>query len=160
MHIIRLVPAGVRQALHRRGSLGRLGLLAVLVAAPLASAQTIYTCVDAKGHKTFQNSPCPAGMRIDRARDYDEAPVDPRLEAQTRQTQREMDARNRAANQDTVTTQVVVAPRGEDARDRQRRRCAEARAYRERELERVGLRRTYDLLSRLDRMVFDACKGV
>ena len=114
----------------------------------------------AKGHKTYQNSPCPVGTRIDRARDYDEVPVDPRLEAQTRQTQREMDARNRAARQDAVTTQVFVTPRGEDARDRQRRLCAEARAYREREIERVGLRRTYDLLSRLDRMVFDACKGL
>ena len=143
-----------------RGLLRCAGLLVALSAASVAGAQTIYTCVDAKGHKTFQNSPCPVGTRIDRARDYDEAPVDPRLAAQTRQTQREMDARNRAANQDAVTTQVLVAPRGEDARDRQRRLCAEARAYRERELERAGLRRTYDLLSRLDRKVFDACKGL
>ena len=160
MHIVEFGPREVRPSRTSRGLLRRAGLVVALSAAPLAGAQTIYTCVDAKGHKTFQNAPCPVGTRVDRARDYDEAPVDPRLAAQTRQTQREMDARNRAANQEVVTTQVVVAPRGEDARDRQRRLCAEARAYRERELERVGLRRTYDLLSRLDRMVFDACKGL
>lgn len=160
MHIVGLFRDGVPRVRHRRDPLHLLGLLVVVTAAPMAGAQTIYTCVDAKGHKTFQNSPCPVGTRVDRARDYDEVPVDPRLEAQTRQTQREMDARNRAASQGAVTTQVFVAPRGEDARDRQRRLCAEARAYRERELERVGLRRTYDLLSRLDRMVFDACKGL
>ena len=160
MHIITRAASATHDPRHCRGPLRLLGLSALVAIAPLASAQTIYTCVDAKGHKTFQNSPCPVGTRIDRARDYDEAPVDPRLEAQTRQTQREMDARNRAASQDAVTSQVVVTPRGEDARDRQRRLCAEARAYRERELERVGLRRTYDLLSRLDRMVFDACKGL
>lgn len=160
MLIIGFAPGSVRPFRRSRGLLRLAGLLVVLSTGPLAYAQTIYTCVDAKGHKTYQNSPCPVGTRIDRARDYDEAPVDPRLEAQTRQTQREMDARTRAANQGAVTTQVVVAPRGEDARDRQRRLCAEARAYRERELERVGLRRTYDLLSRLDRMVFDACKGL
>lgn len=160
MHIIGVRSGGCGPFHPRRRLLAFAGLVIVLSAPALAAAQTIYTCVDAKGHKTFQNSPCPAGTRIDRARDYDEAPVDPRLAAQTRQTQREMDARNRAASQDAVNTRVVVAPRGEDARDRQRRLCAEARAYRERELERVGLRRTYDLLSRLDRMVFDACKGV
>ena len=116
--------------------------------------------MDAKGHKTFQNAPCPAGTRVVRQRDYDEVEVDPRLQAQTRRAQQEMDARNRSARSSSGDGVVVVAPRGEDARDRQRRQCAEARAYRERELERVGLRRTYDLLSRLDRMVFDACKGL
>lgn len=144
----------------RRAAALAFTLLASVALMPLGHGQSIFTCVDAKGHTTYQNAPCPAGTRVVRQRDYDDVDVDPRLEAQTRRAQQEMDARNRAARASGGDRVVVVAPRGEDARDRQRRECAEARAYRERELERAGLRRTYDLLSRLDRRVFDACKGL
>lgn len=38
--------------------------------------------------------------------------------------------------------------------------CAMARQERADTLERVGLKRTYDLLQRLDAMVREACKGL
>ena len=39
-------------------------------------------------------------------------------------------------------------------------RCRSARAHREAVLQAVGLKRTYDLLSQLDREVWEACKDV
>jgi hypothetical protein len=117
-----------------------------------ASVQTdpphmVYRCVGKAGAVSLQSQPCSADQRVTRAI-Y--APPD-------------VERVRRPTVVSSAPTQTISYGSGPSAADYQRSQrqaaCANAKASREDTLKRVGLKRTYDLLQRLDAMVYEACKG-
>ncbi len=112
-------------------------------------AQVVYKCA-AKGKPvSFQSEPCASGTRSvktvsappDR---YTPPAYQPAPQQQTRY-------------ENVVYNNVQTVP---DARAQRRANCEAAKRYRENKLDRVGLKRTYDLLQQLDAHVARECKGV
>jgi hypothetical protein len=128
-------------------------IAACLLPAAHISAQEINTCIDARGMKRYQNAPCDLGQRTLSVRRYATQPEDPALAARSAAIQQEMDRRNRPSGR----TSVVRA--GNARRAGGASPCQVAKAKREATLQRVGLKRNFDLLSRLDSEVWDVCKG-
>lgn len=131
-------------------------LMAGTLAAP-AAAQTVQKCIAADGHVTLTSAECGAGERL--AASYAAVPehVAPGSAAGA-------DAgRKTPARAAQPGTAARVAP-GRSARTApaHRRsgpdRCRAARDRRERALARVGLKRTFDLLRKLDDEVWAACR--
>jgi hypothetical protein len=112
----------------------------------------IHVCIDAGGHVAYQSMPCADGQRTRAVRNYRSQAVDPALVARTREIEREMDQRNRGASTARTLRTSGSAKRAPDP-------CKAAKARRKATLDRVGLKRTYDLLSQLDREVWEVCKG-
>lgn len=112
----------------------------------------IHVCIDAGGHVAYQSMPCADGQRTRAVRNYRAQAVDPVLVARTREIEREMDQRNRGASTVRTLRASGSAKRAPDP-------CKAAKAKRKATLDRVGLKRTYDLLSQLDREVWEVCKG-
>jgi hypothetical protein len=118
-----------------------------------AVAQRIHICVDARGARSYQNLPCAADQRTASVRPYETKPEDPALAARTAAIQQEMDRRNRPSGKATVVRAASARRAGPTP-------CQAAKIKREATLKRVGLKRTYDLLSRLDSEVWELCKGL
>jgi Domain of unknown function (DUF4124) len=116
-------------------------------------AQRIHTCVDARGTRSYQNLPCAADQRTASVRSYEARPEDPTLAARTAAIQQEMDRRNRPSGKATVVRAASLRRAGPTP-------CQAAKTRREATLKQVGLKRTYDLLSRLDSEVWELCKGL
>lgn len=112
----------------------------------------IHVCIDAGGHVAYQSMPCADGQRTRAVRSYRAQAVDPALVARSREIEREMDQRNRGASTVRTLRTSGSAKRAPDP-------CKAAKAKRKATLDRVGLKRTYDLLSQLDREVWEVCKG-
>lgn len=113
-----------------------------------ADAPKVFRC-EAEGRAvSFQSAPCTADQRMTR---------EIRVFQDFRQPNR------RPPPQPPSSTEPARYGSRTTARDPQvaveRARCASARAYREQSLERMGLRRTYDVLQQLDDLVREACKG-
>ena len=123
-----------------------------LLPAAQATAQEIHTCIDAKGIRSYQNLPCDPGQRTASVRSYEAKPEDPAVAARSAAIQQEMDRRNRPSGKATVVRTATRRPAGPTP-------CQAAKAKREATLKRVGLKRNFDLLSRLDSEVWDVCKG-
>ena len=124
---------------------------------PAALAQgVIYKCVGAKGAVTYQNAPCPLGAVAQGAKAYADIPYDPRLADEVRRDRLALDQRKQQAQ----SAPVIVGRSGAPSPDPKVKRCRDAKARREEVLDQVGLSRTYDLLQRLDREVYDGCKDV
>ncbi len=118
-----------------------------------AATYTIHVCEDGRGHRTYQDAPCGRDARSVGSRSYAIATPDPGLVAHTRAIGAEMDRRNRGDGRGRVVrTTVARKPPAVDP-------CRAAKARRQAELKRVGLKRTFDLLRRLDDEVWDVCKG-
>ncbi|GAB6196865.1 hypothetical protein PAGU2595_021780 [Lysobacter xanthus] len=122
-----------------------IAMLALLL--PLAAAaQTVQKCVDRAGHARYQSEPCARGEKTveiwDAIPDAEPDPA-PLVQPARRRTAR----RTRSVRTGSGSAYAATA----DA-------CERARAYRESVERRVGLARNYDLLSALDRRVFDACR--
>ncbi len=117
-----------------------------------AMAQEIHTCIDAKGIRSYQNLPCDPGQRTASVRNYEARPDDPAVAARSAAIQQEMDRRNRPSGKATVVRAANRRPSGPTP-------CQAAKAKREATLKRVGLKRSFDLLSRLDSEVWEVCKG-
>lgn len=125
---------------------------ACLLPAGQSRAQDIHICIDAKGIRSYQNAPCNAEQRTVSVRSYETKPEDPALVARAAAIQQEMDRRNRSGGKATAVRGTVSRRAGPTP-------CQAAKAKREDTLKRVGLKRTFDLLSRLDSEVWEACKG-
>ncbi len=123
-----------------------------LLHAAQASAQEIHTCIDANSGKSFQNMPCAPEQHTVSVRRYEPKSEDPTLAARTAAIQQEMDRRNHPGSKATVVRNVSSRRAGPTP-------CQTAKAKRETTLKRVGLKRTFDLLSRLDSEVWEVCKG-
>ncbi len=141
----------------------RIAFLAVLLLADSASAQTLFMCISRTG-TSYQQAPCPAGARIGRTIETTpEPPLSPE----------QLSERGRRAQQDRLeseylsrmagTNRIVATTRHSGSRHTVARpntnedRCASARTRRQRALDKAGLSRTYELLSRLDADVAGAC---
>lgn len=129
-----------------------------------AAAQTVRKCLGSDGQLTFTSGACPQGQR--EAAAYDATPEvldQERADALARRHQQE-EADSRYLDSLARGSSRRGASRSEQARDAgggphgKRDRCDAARADREATLRRVGLKRSYGLLRRLDDRVYDACK--
>lgn len=132
---------------------------ALLIGAALAadaSAQIVSKCPDGKGGHVYQDAPCRHG-RAEREWDGAAHRLTPERHAQI-EAERQRPAKvvhrqprpdRRAIHRDGRTT----------ASQRQASRCEAAKSRRKSELDRLGLRRTYDILRRLDEDVRRACGG-
>lgn len=119
---------------------------------PCAMAQEIHICIDAKGIKSYQNLPCTSDLRTASVRIYVSKPEDLALTARTTAIQQEMDRRNRTRGKAVVVRTASNRRAGPTP-------CQAAKENREATLKRVGLKRNFDLLSRLDSEVWERCKG-
>ena len=130
-------------------------VLAVSLAATPALAQVVSKCPDGKGGHVYQSDPCQHGQAV---RQYDTAAVRDsperirRIQAEDRQRAAALAARSPAARGSGVS---IVQASGVT---QQQARCNAAKAYRQRELDRLGLRRTYDTLRTLNDYVNRECK--
>ena len=130
-------------------------LLAFGTAAP---AQTIYKCKGAKGAISYQTDPCGPEASTSSVKTYQPVYDDPRAAARLRRIEAERDALQTSNNGVVVNNYGYAS--GSDPRGAKRAQCASAKAYRQATLDNVRLRRTYDLLQRLDDQVNRACAGL
>lgn len=133
--------------------IGRCLLLAgCLFAHADARPQVVYTCVGPEGARIHTSQPCPDGHRT----------------ASTRPFERETGSAGGVASAPTMRAASVPQPgrkreststkAAKPLIDQKRLRCERAKAKREAALERAGLKRTFDLLRRLDDEVHAACR--
>lgn len=136
-------------------SLRCIALLACVAFGPAAQAApyTVHVCEDGRGHRTYQDAPCGRDGRSVGSRSYAIVNPDPDLVAHSRAIAAEMDRRNRGDGRVRIVR--TPASRKPPAIDP----CRAAKVRRQAELKRVGLKRTFDLLRRLDDEVWDVCKG-
>lgn len=114
------------------------------------AAQTVQKCVAKDGHVILTSDECGMGERL--AGRWDATP-EPEPEAVP--AARSAAARARASGTARPASHATTGrPRSKAGA----KRCETARAKRERTLERVGLKRTFDLLRRLDDEVRAACR--
>ena len=124
-------------------------LLLLLCLCPgLACAGTLYRCVGAGGQVSYLATPCAPGQRLDRSIDFQPVP-DSQVLAISRQ-QRPASAGGRSTSRSRGG-----GPASRTSVDQ----CGQAKAKREQALERLGLKRTYADLSRLDEPVRKVCRG-
>lgn len=110
---------------------------------------SVYRCVDRAGGVSLQSQPCGPDQRTTKvvAAPPDSEPIRPRPQVSRPN-------RTSQASFNTVEYQQQGSLASREAT------CASARRQRASMLEQVGLKRTYDLLQRLDDMVNRACKGL
>ena len=140
----------------------RLALLFVLASAahPVA-AQTLYRCPGqgTNGATLIQDRPCPNGRSAATELDAREPYVSP-------QRRREIDQeRGRQARYLSSSSRGRQQYRGGNVRPLtsaqvRQARCVQTKRVRDARLKALGLNRTYEILSALDRNVREACKGV
>jgi len=138
---------------YGRRCFGALLLAAGLAAAAPTGARTVQKCVDAAGHVTLTSGECGAGDQL--VARYDAVPEPVSVAP--------------AATAAAGAATVPGPPRGGTSGKRGARRsvprararpdaCQAARVRREKTLQRVGLKRTFDLLRKLDDEVWAACR--
>lgn len=122
-----------------------IGLL-LLFAVP-AQAETLYRCVARDGAISYQSRPCLASARLDRVVEYRPEPV-----ANVEPPSARFASTRRASRPGPRTATAGHTPRTTAAD-----RCRAAQIKRDAALERLGLKRTYAQLSRLDASVRAVC---
>lgn len=125
----------------------------ILVAAPgWTAAGSLYRCIGAGGQVSYQDSTCDGRARTDRIIEYAAAPASPSASAAARRHgPGSRDAR--AASRSSVRASMQIGS-GRVSRSAE---CRRAKNRRTRELERLGLARTFDQLSRIDAEVRNVC---
>lgn len=123
-------------------------LLAALPA--VASATHLYRCIGPSGQVSYQSSACAARHRTDRIIEFTP-------DARTAPREAQADAHRRVAR-GASTPSLRGSSRGQ-TRPAAASACQVAKTRRERELEKLGLKRTFDDLSRLDAGVRSVCNG-
>lgn len=133
--------------------IGRCLLLAgCLFAHPDARPQVVYTCIGPDGTRIHTSQPCPEGHRTASARPFERETSGASGAASTRTT-RAASVPKTGRKQESTSTKA-----SKPLIDQKRLRCERAKAKREAALERAGLKRTFDLLRRLDDAVYAACR--
>lgn len=129
--------------MHRRTVWGSIIALLCMQAA----AQNVYKCVAPGGLVSYQSAACEQGARETARWD---APPDPPSPVRPHAS---------GAERRTPGSPASRTARAHIARDQAwPSACEAAKTNRDRTLERVGLKRTFDLLSRLDEQVRNACR--
>lgn len=141
----------------------RQGCLMVLLALALcaeAPAQMVHKCVGRDGAASYQSQPCTQDAR--EVRTYEALPEPPPTAEQLRALEQRR-ARERSESaflSRRAGTDRPVVDRSRMVREHPARStgaCEAAKAARQQTLDAVGLKRNYDLLSRLDANVRAAC---
>ena len=155
-----LFPTVLFRSVLSRAALAMASLLLPLacLAGDAPATADIHVCVDAGGHVACQSMPCADGQRTRAVRNYRVQAVDPVLVARSREIEREMDRRNHHGGTGTRGARAGSMRTGKAAKAAPDP-CKAAKARRKATLDRVSLKRTYDLLSQLDREVWEVCKG-
>lgn len=125
-----------------------LALLACLFPS-LVAAGDLYRCVDRSGHVSYQAARCTSHQRMDRRIEFTSEPAPPVATVRRAERTAAAGAKSRVAR-----TPVIRSNRKAKASP-----CMHAKVRRERELERLGLKRTFADLSRIDARVRAVCKG-
>jgi hypothetical protein len=138
-------------------------LLSLLAAAAFMSSiapvsadaqRTIYRCVAAKAAVSYQDVPCASNQTMTALHRFKSTELNPALLARSRAIEQEMERRNHgrtsAARSTVSRAQKPKAPS----------RCEAAKAKRETSLDKLGFKRDFELMSALDRAVWDACQGL
>ena len=121
----------------------------VLAVTPSSHAGQLYRCVAAGGAVSYQAHECAAGSRLTRTIGYLVQPDAAPMAASA------VSGKRASRAPASVRRSSRTTPGGSSRVDA----CAQARTGRQAELERLGLRRTYDDLSRIDARVRRACNG-
>ena len=124
-------------------------LLLLCLFPSLGFAATLYRCVGASGQVSYLATPCGPGQRMDRSIEYAPVPDSPVMAKSGRQ--RSGSARGRSVSRSRRSTGTATDPQLDP--------CQQTKAKREQQLERLGLKRTFADLSRLDEPVKKACGG-
>ena len=136
------------------------GLLLPMVLATVTptSAQTVQKCVGRDGHITITSGACPDGQR--QAASYDATPevMTPERAAELERRRQQDDANSRYLQSLAPRAGGSVPGYRTTRGTGNRHGCDTAKARRDATLRRVGLKRTHDLLRRLDDQVYEACK--
>ncbi len=123
-------------------------LVLLLLLAGNSHAQVLYRCVSGSGAVSWQSTGCGQGMRMMKRMEYTpDAPTVVPVYDHVRATVTK--GRSRGSTSYRVSTRTTRPT--PDA-------CARARERREATLERVGLKRNFDLLSKLDADVRSVCR--
>lgn len=135
-------------------------LSSMVLVASAANAQQVYKCVGGK-NVSYQSTPCGATQIVARQWDATPEPEPSTEELHQRQLKRERERAesawlSRAAGTDQVRS--VRRSRGSVHGQSRMSRCDAAKERRETRLKSVGLKRTFDLLRKLDDAVYEACK--
>lgn len=126
-------------------------VLALMACAP-GRAETLYRCVDRNAQVSYQSAACGSGQRTARTIEFVPEPVAPETAAKIRAPiSTSKPSRTRSTGYASRT------PRGK--RKRGSDVCRAAKNTRQTQLERLGLKRTFDDLSRIDAAVRAACNG-
>lgn len=138
----------------------KLILAVVLIFPGAVNAQQVYKCVKGKD-VSYQSAPCAASHTVAKQWDATPDPEPTAEEVSQREARRKQDAAEsaqlrRAAG--TNRTRSTGRRSGRTAVSAADARCNAAKDARARKLEAVGLRRTFDLLRKLDDAVNSACK--
>lgn len=126
-----------------------------LIAASASSAQVVHKCAKG-GEVSYQSAPCDATQRTVRRWEAapEPQPTDPPLIDQPHRSR--LDAARVAAPPKPRGAARRHANFPTSAADK---RCAAAKARRQARLDAVGLKRSFDLLRKLDDAVHAACSG-
>jgi len=112
-------------------------------------AENLYRCVDGRGRASYQSQACPVGNRTDRVIEFTPDPIAKRAMTPSRASR---------ASLKTVSHQSANgSARGRS--DKTADACDRAKAKRAAQLQKLGLKRTYDDLSRIDAAVWKVCQG-
>lgn len=124
-------------------------ILLIFLFPGLAFSGNLYRCVSQAGHVSYQSASCPDGQRTDRAIEFAPDAASALLDAKA------SNAAKRFASKSPSSPRQRFSKR----RAQQPNICARAKVKRELQLQRFGLKRTYDDLSRVDAAVRVACNG-
>ncbi|WP_162374422.1 DUF4124 domain-containing protein [Pseudoxanthomonas sangjuensis] len=120
-----------------------------------APANILRKCVDGKGHVSYQNATCPAGSREMKAQAYQ---PEPQRAYDARSAAAKIEADRQALRQSNSPRRSYRSMGASIPVDSNSSACESAKANREAVLKTVGIRRTFDLLRSLDDAVRAACK--
>ena len=115
----------------------------------LASAGHLYRCVNRAGHVSYQSASCTAGQRTDRTIEFTQQPESIPASASAAATDKRVVSKSRKVVRQSSGTMRKPPPSP----------CARAKARRELQLQRLGFKRSFDDLSRIDAAVRAVCKG-
>ena len=127
----------------------RQGFVLLLALCPaLLWAGQIHRCVSPKGNVSYQVQPCQQGLRLDHVIDYQPVPDSPPMQAASTSSKPPAPSSGRTRKAKTSSRRIVT----------DNERCRLAREQREQASKKLGLRRSYRQMVKLDEPVHAACR--
>jgi hypothetical protein len=136
-------------------------LLAAMLFASPAAAQTLQKCIGKGGATAYRSGPCEAGERLQGVRDGSSDRRTPEEWRALRQRQAQQTAAAKAMSRMAGTDRTYIytpgvgGPTQSESRDR---RCESSKQTRDAEIKRLGRYATMEVRSRWNQYVYDRCK--